>query len=175
MTPTISATPRFIVRRNRPSRTAGLRNGRAHDGQVSADGDTAWPQSGHGTSEFADMGPRHGFGPALQASVPAGTGHALIASILPPIAGVTGPDPVGSEPAPELARLSPFSDQRSQRCAFAILRKRFAPILHSHNDFPAIDSSGRLAGALHGQPSGVEIQVQVVPDVSLVPCLAVMP
>ena len=95
MTPTISATPRFIVRRNRPSRTVGYRNGRAHEGQVSADRDTAWPQSGHGTSEFADMGPRHGFGPSLQASVPTGTGHALMGSILPPIAGVTGPDPVG--------------------------------------------------------------------------------
>jgi hypothetical protein len=95
MTPTISATPRFIVRRNRPSRTVGFRKGRAHDGQVSADGDTAWPQSGHGTSEFADMGPRHGFGPALQASVPTGTGDALMGSILPPMAGVTGPDPIG--------------------------------------------------------------------------------
>jgi len=97
MTPTISATPRFIVRRNRPSRTAAFRNGRAHDGQVSAEGETAWPQSGHGTSEFAGMGPRHRLGPALQASVPAGTGHALMASILPRIAGVTGPDPVGQE------------------------------------------------------------------------------
>src|SRR5439155_23680660 len=82
-------------RRNSPSRGAGARRRRAHDGQVSADRDTRWPQSGHGTSEFADMGPRHGFGPALQASVPAGTGHAHMGSILPPIAGVTGPDPVG--------------------------------------------------------------------------------
>ena len=88
-------------------------------------------------------------------------------SILPPIAGVTGPDPVGQRSRARAGeRLLAFSDQRSQRCAFAILRKRFAPILHSRNDFPAIGSSGRLAGALHGQPSGLEIQVQVGLEVS---------
>src|SRR5438093_12536902 len=84
-----------MVRSNNPSREAGARRRRPHEGQVSADRDTAWPQSGHGTSEFADMGPRHGFDADLQASVPAGTGHALMGSILPPMAGVTGPDPVG--------------------------------------------------------------------------------
>src|SRR5207249_2754144 len=121
-------TPRFIVRRNRPSRTVGFRKGRAHDGQVSADGDTARPQSGHGTSEFADMGPRHGFDPALQASVPAGTGHALMASILPPIAGVTGPDPVGQRSGARTGAPVAISQvRRNQPSAFAILRKCFAP------------------------------------------------
>ena len=42
----------------------------------------------------------------------------------------------------------------------------FAAFLHSRNDFPAIACSGRLAGALHGQPSGSEIQVQLGLEVS---------
>jgi len=61
---------------------------------------------------------------------------------------------------------SSFSDPGKPARAFRDSENALHDFLHSGNDFPNIGSSERLAGALHGQRSGLEIQVQVGVKVS---------